>query len=69
VAQSDAMPHKQRYTAARIYQLVREEGYRGSEVSVRRYVRQLREKKRRPQAYLPLELDPGFDGQADRGEA
>ena len=39
-------PKKQRHTARRIYtRLVEEEGYAGSEVTVRRYVRQVKAKE------------------------
>jgi transposase len=67
--ESKQQPHKQRYTARRIYRLIRTEGYPGSESTVRRYVGQIRKAMRRPDAYLPLEFDPGQDGQMDWGEA
>ena len=69
LAESEQQPRKQRYTARRIYQLIREEGYPGSESTVRRYVGRKRESMRRPDAYLPLEFDPGQDAQMDWTEA
>jgi transposase len=69
VAESERLPRKQRYTGHKIFELVCEEGYRGSESGVRHYVAQVRKKRRRPKIYLPLEFDPGTDGQVDWGEA
>jgi transposase len=67
--ESERQPRKQRFTARRIYQLIRAEGYRGSESTVRRYVGKKRELMRQSQAYLPLEFDPGQDAQMDWTEA
>jgi len=69
VTESEQLPRKQRYTARRIYQLIREEGYAGSEGSVRRYVAQLRGRRQQQEAYLPLAFSPGEMGQVDWGEA
>jgi transposase len=69
LAENERMPRKQRYTGHRIYELIHAEGYAGSESGVRRYIGQRRREKRRPQVFLPLEFDPGTDGQADWGEA
>ncbi len=55
-------PKKQRHTARRIYtRLVEEEGYAGSEVTVRRYVRQVKAKEgmELPGVYLVLEPECG----------
>ena len=63
-------PKKQRHTARRIYtRLVEEEGYAGSEVTVRRYVRQVKAKEgmETPGAFLVLEPECGKE--ADWGEA
>ena len=68
-AERDEQPRKQRYTARKIFQMIQAEGYPGSEVTVRRYVRQQRERKQKFDAYLPLEFDPGQDAQMDWGEA
>jgi transposase len=67
--ESERLPRKQRYTAHKIYELLCQEGYPGSEGSVRNYVGQRRRERRRKDAYLPLEFDPGQDAQADWGEA
>jgi transposase len=66
------VPKKQRHTARRIYhRLVSEHGYRGSEVTIRRYVR---EAKRRLgmnecKAFVPLEPDCGQEAEVDWGTA
>lgn len=65
-------PKKQRHTARRIYtRLVEEEGYGGSEVTVRRYVRQVKAKELMeiPGAFLVLEPECGQEAEADWGEA
>ena len=66
------MPKKQRHTARRIYtRLVEEEGYAGSEVTVRRYVREVKAKEgmETSGAYLILEPDCGQEAEADWGRA
>jgi len=67
--ESELQPRKQRYTARRIYRLIRDEGFQGGESTVRHYVGQRRRAMRRPAAYLPLEFDPGQDAQMDWYEA
>lgn len=65
-------PKKQRHTARRIYlRLVEEEGYAGSEVAVRRYVRQVKAKEGMEVsgAYLILEPECGQEAEADWGRA
>jgi transposase len=69
IAESETMPRKQRYTGHRIYELIEAAGYQGSESTVRHYVAKLRQANKRPKIYLPLEFDPGTDGQVDWGEA
>jgi transposase len=69
LAESERMPRKQRYTGHKIYELIKADGYTGSESGVRRYIGQRRREKRRPKVYLPLEFDPGRDAQGDWGEA
>lgn len=67
---SDRQPRKQRYTAHRIYELLQEQGYPGSEGAVHNYVCQQRKKRKgKKDAYLPLEFDPGMDAQVDWTEA
>ena len=61
-------PRKQRHTAHRVYERLRDEhAFMGAESSVRRYVRSL--KKQRTELYVPLYFGPGRDAQADFGEA
>lgn len=68
--ESDHQPRKQRYTAHRIYELLEEQGYEGSEGAVHNYVWQQRKKRKgKKDAYLPLEFDPGMDAQVDWTEA
>ncbi len=69
LTKSERNPPKQRYTAKKIYDLLRLEGYAGSESGVRKYVGARRADQRRPQVYLPLDFDPGRDAQVDWGEA
>jgi len=69
LAENEGMPRKQRYIGRKIYEIIKAEGYSGSASSVRGYVAQCRKEKRRPQVYIPLEFDPGTDGQVDWGEA
>lgn len=60
-------PKKQRHTARRIYKrLVEEYGFKGSESTVRKYVRNIRGKQK--QVFIPLEYDEGTFAQADWGE-
>jgi transposase len=63
------LPRKQRYTARKMYEVIREAGYRGAESTVRYYVGQLRKETRQQRVYLPLEYEPGVDMQMDWGEA
>lgn len=68
--ESDKQHRKQRYTAHRIYELLQEQGYQGSEGAVHNYVCQQRKKRKgKKDAYLPLEFDPGMDAQVDWTEA
>ena len=69
LAESEQLPRKQRYTSRKIYELIRQAGYAGSESTVRRYVSQQRQAVRRPAIYLPLSFEPGVDAQVDWGEA
>jgi transposase len=60
-------PRKQRHTAKRIFERLRDEhGYGGSEVQVRRYVAQHR--RVRAEVFVPLSHPPG-EAQFDFGEA
>jgi transposase len=69
LAENQQLPPKQRYTSRKIYQVLAQAGYAGSESTVRGYIGQRRRAGRRPQVYLPLEFDPGTDAQVDWGEA
>jgi len=65
-------PPKQRHTARRIYQRLKEEyGFQGSEESVRRTVRLIRQEQqgKMHEAYIPLEFALGEAAQCDWGEA
>ena len=68
LAANERLPRKQRYTGHKIYQTIQKEGYAGSESTVRGHIARLRQTKKRRKVYLPLEFDPGTDGQVDWGE-
>jgi transposase len=67
--ESKKQKRKQRYTAHRIYEILRSEGYTGSEGAVHNYVSRERRKGEYKEKYIPLEFDPGQDAQVDWGEA
>jgi transposase len=67
--ESKKQKRKQRYTAHRIFEILRGEGYAGSEGAVHNYVSRERRKDAYKEKYIPLEFDPGRDGQVDWGEA
>ena len=69
LAENRRLPRKQRYTCRKIYEDIRGQGYRGSESRVRGYIAQRRGEKKKRKVYIPLEYDPGTDGQVDWGEA
>lgn len=69
LAEEAKLPAKQRYTSQKLYTLVKEEGYRGSQSALRRYVGQQRQASKRPELFIPLAYDPGQDAQVDWGEA
>jgi transposase len=65
-------PRKQRHTARRIYdRLVTEQGFGGSETTVRRYVRgaKVRLGVGGAKAFIPLEPDMGQEAEVDWGTA
>jgi transposase len=68
-SQNEQLPRKHRLTGHRIFKLVWAEGYRGSEAGVLVYLWQLRKAKRPVKVFMPLEFEPGQDGQVDWGEA
>jgi transposase len=67
--ESEKLPRKQRYTAKKIYQIIQKEGYQGCEGGVHNYVCRQRKKRKRKEAFLPLEFDAGQDAQVDWGQA
>lgn len=69
MAESKKQKRKQRYTAHRIFEILRGEGYSGSEGAVHNYVSRERRKDEYKEKYIPLEFDPGQDAQVDWGEA
>jgi transposase len=69
LAEREQQPPKQRYTATRIYQILRAEGYQGSSARLRGYLSSLHWRQPRPRSFFPLEFDPGQDAQVDWGEA
>lgn len=69
LGESEKLPRKQRYTAKKIYQIIQKEGYQGCEGGVHNYVCRQRKKRKRKEAFLPLEFDAGQDAQVDWGEA
>jgi len=65
-------PEKQRHTARRVYnRLVEEHGYKGSEPTVRRYVRfaKMALGIDTPYAFIPCDPEAGHEGEADWGTA
>lgn len=62
-----ATPKKQRLTATRIHRILVDEGFSGSERTVRAAVRAIRHELRDPleRAHLPLSYEPGQDAQVD----
>jgi transposase len=69
LAENEQLPGKHWLTGHRIFQLLQQDGYQGSESGVLVYLWQLRKAKRQVKVYLPLEFEPGEDGQVDWGQA
>lgn len=69
LAQNDSLPRKQHYTAHRIFEIIRSEGYQGCESRIRQVVGQWKRAHTTPEVFLPLEFEPGQDAQCDWGEA
>jgi transposase len=61
-----AMPRKQRHTAKRIFERLKDEGYRGGVTQVKAAVREIRQ--RRQEVFVPLVHRPG-EAQVDVGHA
>lgn len=63
-------PRKQRHTAQRIYERLRDEhGYTGHSSTIRRYVAKVRPGLAGQEVFMPLSFDPGEEAQVDWGEA
>lgn len=62
---NDSLPRKQQYTARRIFEVIQSEGYQGCESRIRQYVSEWKHLHQTPEVFLPLEFDPGQDGQVD----
>jgi len=69
LGQNERLPRKQRYTAHRIFEAIREEGYQGCESSVRHYISARKIASHQPDVFLPLGFEPSQDAQVDWGEA
>lgn len=63
---ADGLPAKQRHTAKRIFERLREEGYSGGYTQVKEAVRELRRTSQ--EVFVPLRHDPG-EAQVDFGHA
>lgn len=69
LGENERLPRKQRYTAHRMFEVLQEEGYQGSESTIRHYISTRKIEKHTPDVFLPLEFEPGQDAQVDWGEA
>jgi transposase len=70
LGENEHLPRKQRYTSHKIFEILREEGYQGSEAHLRRYLaRRKKQANQVQEVFLPLEFEPGQDAQVDWGEA
>jgi len=69
LAERERQPPKQRYTTAKLYELLHAEGYQGSPSRLRGYLSERKRALRSPATFLPLEFDPAQDAQVDWGEA
>ena len=66
IEEDKTLPKKQRHTAKRVYERIREEGYGGKYTQVKEAVREIR--RIRQEVYMPLSHDPG-EAQVDFGYA
>jgi transposase len=67
--QNSRLPPKQRLTAHRIYELLRDDGFPGCESRVRQYISEHKQILHPPDRFIPLAFEPGEDAQVDWGEA
>jgi hypothetical protein len=65
---NEPLPRKQRRPGRRIYGTIQNEGCAGRGSTVRGHLARRRQTKKRRKVYLPLESDPGTDGQANWGD-
>ncbi|MFH0944626.1 MAG: IS21 family transposase [Planctomycetota bacterium] len=63
---ADVLERHPRLRSTRLFEMIRERGYQGSAVQLRRYVRTVRPARQR-EAYLRLQTLPGEQGQVDWG--
>jgi transposase len=68
LVENEKLPRKQKYTWKKIYEAIKAKGYEGGESTLRHYLSKTGWKKKKVAVYLPLEFDPGTDGQVDWGE-
>jgi transposase len=66
--EDETAPRKQRHTARRVFDRLKEKGYDGSERTVRQMVAQIKNKPATG-ACVPLSFEPGKDAQVDFGES
>jgi transposase len=69
LSQNEQMLPKQRYTGHKVFEILQQEGYQGSESRVRQYMTAYKHATKKPKVFLPLEYDPGQDAEVDWGEA
>ena len=67
IEEDKAFPKKQRHTAKRIYQRIKELGYQGKYTQVKEAVREI--KRVKSEVYMPLIHRSGDEAQADYGYA
>jgi len=68
LVENERLPPKQRYTGHKIYEVLLEAGYKGSESGIRRYIGEWRQQHHSPAVYIPLAFERGADAQVDWGE-
>ena len=56
LAENDHLPRKQHYTAHRIFEIIRAEGYQGCESRIRQHLGAWKETHHPPELFLPLEF-------------
>ena len=53
--QNDQLPRKQRYSSRKMFEILRAEGYEGSESRIRQYIAAWKRTHQTPRLFLPLE--------------